>query len=136
MTALTFCKQERMVSRLLIETLFSGEHSASMARFPLRAVYMTIDRPEGAQTQPVQLLVSVSKKRFKHAVDRNRVKRQVREAYRCHKDMLQTVVPANRQLLLAFIWLSDQHLPTADVTRRIKNLLQRIAERAAKEETS
>lgn len=133
MTGQTLCKRERMVSQRLIDALFSG--SRSMAAFPLRVVYQYKERVR-EDDAAIQILVSVPKRHFKHAVDRNRVKRQVREAYRCHKDMLQTAVPANRQLLLAFIWLSDQHLPTADVTRRIKNLLQRIAERAAKEETS
>ncbi|MBP1540834.1 MAG: ribonuclease P protein component [Prevotella sp.] len=129
MTALTFCKQERMVSRQLIETLFSGEHSASMARFPLRAVYMTIDRPEGAQTQPVQLLVSVSKKRFKHAVDRNRVKRQIREAYRHHKQLLGSALPDDKQLLLALVWLTNEHKATSDVDDNVRRLMERISEK-------
>lgn len=129
MTALTFCKQERMVSRQLIETLFSGEHSASMARFPLRAVYMTIERPEGAQTQPVQLLVSVSKKRFKHAVDRNRVKRQIREAYRHHKQLLGSALPDDKQLLLALVWLTNEHKATSDVDDSVRRLMERISEK-------
>jgi ribonuclease P protein component len=78
---------------------------------------------------PVQLLISVPKKRFKHAVDRNRVKRQIREAYRLHKTILCDAVPADRQLLLAFIWLSDEHVASAEVENRVVRLMQRIAER-------
>lgn len=78
---------------------------------------------------PVQLLISVPKKRFHHAVDRNRVKRQVREVYRLHKGILYDAVPANQRLLLAFIWLSDEHFPTAEVEKRVVRLMQRIAEK-------
>ena len=116
-----------MVSMKLIETLFGGGCSQSVAAFPLQAVYMLAERqPDDA---PVQLLISVPKKRFKHAVDRNRVKRQVREAFRCHKEVLYPSVPDNQRLFLAFIWLSDEHFPSAEVEKRVVRLMQRIAER-------
>ena len=116
-----------MVSLKLIEMLFGGGCSQSVAAFPLRAVYMLAERqPDEAS---VQLLISVPKKRFKHAVDRNRVKRQVREAFRRHKDMLYPSVPDNQRLFLAFIWLADEHFPTAEVEKRVVRLMQRIAER-------
>ena len=81
----TFRKQERIVSKQLMETLFDKGDSHSLAAFPLRAIYTLTDRREGCA--PVQILISVPKKRFKHAVDRNRVKRQVREAYRQHRQI-------------------------------------------------
>ena len=121
----TFRKAERIVSRRLIEQLFTDNYS--MAAFPLRAVYQLIGRSAG--DEPVQVLVSVSKKRFRHAVDRNRIKRQVREAYRLHKQVLSDAVPSDKRLLLAFIWLSDRHLPSAGVSSRVVSLLHRIAEK-------
>ena len=125
-TAPTFKKRERIVSTQLIETLFCKGDSQSVAAYPLRAVYLqTARRPECA---PVQILVSVPKKRFKHAVDRNRVKRQIREAYRHHKALLaDSVTGEERQLLIGFIWLSDSHCPTAEVEKRVVTILQRIA---------
>ena len=78
---------------------------------------------------PVQLLVSVPKKRFHHAVDRNRVKRQIREAYRLHKDLLYQVLPDTQRLLLAFVWLSDEHKTSKEIEGRIVSLMRRIAER-------
>ena len=116
-----------MVSLKLIETLFGGGCSQSVAAFPLRAVYMLSERqPDDA---PVQLLISVPKKRFKHAVDRNRVKRQVREAFRQHKDLLNRALPDTHRLLLAFIWLSDEHRPTKEVSQRVVGLMRRIGEK-------
>ncbi len=130
-TRSTLSKRERMVSRKLIETLFGGGRSQSMVAFPLRVVYMIQERT--ANEPPVQLLVSVPKKHFKHAVDRNRVKRQVREAFRLHKQTLHDALPPTSQLLLAFVWLSDSHSPSVTVERRVVGLMQRVAERVGSE---
>jgi ribonuclease P protein component len=116
-----------MVSLKLIESLFGDGCSQSVAAFPLRAVYMLSERQTG--DAPVQLLISVPKKRFKHAVDRNRVKRQVREAFRQHKDLLWQNVPEEQCLLLAFIWLSDGHRPSKEIEGRIVTLMRRIGEK-------
>ena len=110
-----------------IEALFHEGNSRSAAAFPLRVVYMLTDAQPA--DVPVRILISVPKKRFKHAVDRNRVKRQVREAYRRHKLLLPANVPAGKQLLMAFIWLSDSHFHTPDVEQRVVNLLRRVAEK-------
>ena len=123
----TLPKGERLTGLKGIEALFHEGNSRSAAAFPLRVVYMLTDAQ--ASVAPVRLLISVPKKRFKHAVDRNRVKRQVREAYRRHKQLLQASVPAGQQLLVAFIWLSDSHFPTHDVGQRVVNLLRRVAEK-------
>ena len=78
----TLGKEERINSRLLIEKLFGGGGSRAMSAFPIRMVYMFGD---DNSLPPAAMMVSVSKRRFKHAVDRNRVKRQIREAYRKNK---------------------------------------------------
>ena len=113
-----------MVSNLLIEALFENGSSQSVSAFPLRAVYQTIERREGHA--PVQILISVPKKRFKHAVDRNRVKRQIREAYRRHKQLLWGVLADHQEMLLGFIWLSDRHYPTSDVESRVVRILEKV----------
>ena len=125
MTAPTFCKKERVVSKKLIESLFEKGDSQSLAAFPMRVVYMQVERQAGDSL--VQILISVPKKRFKHAVDRNRVKRQVRESYRLNKQIICDVIPENKQMLIAFIWLSDKHYPTNEVQKRVVTLLQKIA---------
>ena len=121
----TFRKRERMVSNLLIEALFDSGRSRSVSAFPLRAVFRTTERREGSA--PVLVLISVPKKRFRHAVDRNRVKRQIREAYRHHKELLWQQIPDDKMMLVGFVWLSGRHSPTAEVENRIVSILQRIA---------
>ena len=121
-------KRERLSGHKQIDALFGGG-SQSVTVYPIRAVYRFSACSEGQP--PVRLLVSVPKRHFKHAVDRNRVKRQLREAYRLQKQMLHEAMQAHegQELLLAFIWLSDQHEETARIMRRTGTLLQRISER-------
>ena len=123
----TFNKRERIVSRKLIEQLFSKGSSFSVSVFPLRIVVMETARME--DDIPVQVLVSVSKRHFKHAVDRNRVKRQVREAYRHHKQILTEKVQQEQTLAIAFIWLADELNESATVEKSVKRLLGKVAER-------
>ena len=113
-----------------------------MTVFPLKAVYRLIDSKSEVSTSQetltepkVQLLVSVPKKHFKRAVKRNRVKRQVREAYRKHKRLVTQSVDklTDKQLLIAFIWLSDELTDSDTIEQRVCNLLQRIGERILKD---
>lgn len=122
----TFSKEERIVSKKQIDRLFAGHGSHSKAAFPLRAVYVVEEC--GSGRAPVQVLVSVPKRKFRHAVDRNRVKRQIREAYRLNKELLTAAVPAGKALSLAFVWLADRHLPSAAVAERVRTLLTHIAQ--------
>jgi ribonuclease P protein component len=123
----TFPKSERMVSRLLMESLFGGRNSHSVVNFPLRIVYTTRERQ--LQEAPIQILVSVSKKHFKHAVDRNRVKRQIREAYRCNRQVRTEALPEGKQLLMACVWLSDEHCPSAEIESKMVSLMRRVGEK-------
>ena len=126
-------KEERISSMKLIDKLFQGGHSRSMTAFPLRLVYMKYVR-EGA-CPPAQMLVSVPKRCFKRAVKRNRVKRQVREAYRRHKHILWDAVGHNggnaewNAVAMAFIWLDDKLYDSSTVEQRVKSLLERAAEK-------
>ena len=122
-----FKKSERIVSQKVVGELFSGDGSHSQAAFPVRAVYYVGERSAGEP--PVQLLISVPKRRFKHAVDRNRVKRQLREAYRHHRQLLEEAVVDGRAIKLALIWIGDRHCPSADVEARVVGLFNRIAHR-------
>lgn len=127
-------KKERIVSQKLIDELFSSRQGHSLTAFPLRAIYINKVR-EKTDAPAVQMLVSVPKRRFKHAVDRNRVKRQVREAYRHQKAFLSEDIDQNRQIAVAFIWLSNSHCPTKTVYGRVGELLRRIRDKEEKSKT-
>ena len=124
----TFSKAERQCSNKLNERLFGGE-GKSFPAFPLRVVYMPLTEEEMAAD--VSILVSVPKKRFKRAVKRNRVKRQVREAYRRNKHILTEALAAQEgapRMALAFIWLDGKLHPSVEVEQKVKKLLHHIAE--------
>lgn len=122
----TLSKEERICSKKLINELFTG-NGRSMTAFPLRVVFMkrTIvdDQPRAA------MLVSVPKRYFKHAVDRNRVKRQVREAFRRNKSIItQNLTDDHEAVAMAFMWLTDEKFPSSEVENRMVRLLTRISE--------
>ena len=126
-------KWERICGRTLLEKLFTGGKSKSFSVFPLRVVYLLTDQPDGdlQHEAPVKMMVSVSKRHFKRAVKRNRVKRQVREAYRQNKEIVVSSMAdfPNRQLLLGFIWMSDELHDTDTVERSMQVLLKRVADK-------
>ena len=128
LSALTLCKNERMSGRTLIEKLFNGGDSHAMSAFPLRVVYMVTERKDDAIAK---ILISVPKRHFKRAVKRNRVKRQVREAFRNNKSILANafVGRENESVAIAFIWLADELYNSKEVEHKVKNLLQRLSER-------
>ena len=125
---LTLTKEERICSKKLIEALFAGNGSRSMTSYPIRAVFLEQKSAEGEP--PVQLLVSVPKRCFKRAVKRNRVKRQIREAFRRNKHVLADAVPGSgRSVAVALIWMSADLSATHLVETKVKDLLVRIKER-------
>ena len=128
--AFTFKKEERLCSKTLIDRLFNGGKSHSWAAFPLRVVYMEQERED--EKPHVQVLISVPKRCFKLAVKRNRVKRQIREAYRQQKyTLLDTLEKKpNSMMILAFIWLDTNLHDSAEVYKKVGDLLTRITEKA------
>lgn len=124
----TLRKSERTCSKIAIDNLFKGGHSRSMSAFPVRVVYLISDTP---QQEQCQIMVSVPKKCFKRAVKRNRVKRQIREAYRLNKAIVteQMKKHEGKYLTMAFIWLAPELHDTEEIKMKIKSLLGRISER-------
>ncbi len=121
----TFKKHERLCSRLLMDRLFQGDNR-SVSAYPIRAVFLPVERSE---QQGVSVLISVPKKRFHDAVDRNRVKRQLREAYRKHKHALIEQMSEREQgLLIAFVYVSPQIESTDYIEKRMTRLLGKISE--------
>ncbi len=124
----TFKKTERICSKRIIDKLFAGGNP-SIAIFPLRAVYMSVDNP----TAPVSILISVPKRRFHHAVDRNRMKRQVREAYRLNKHILtknsdRVNTGQEKGLAIAFICITDKLCSSSMVAKSVIKILRKISE--------
>lgn len=121
-------KAERMVSEKDIAALFESEDRRVAKAYPLMAVYRRTARETTAATTPVQIMLSVPKRKLKHAVDRNRVKRQLREAYRHHKTMVWPEADDTATALhIAFVWQSSELCDSATVDSMMKRVLGRVA---------
>lgn len=95
-----FPKDCRLKSSLLIKE--TVQQRRSVFSFPIKCFYRVTETP-GVSTAKAAFLVS--KKRFAHAVDRNRVKRLLREAYRLHNQAL--AIPENQTILLCWMFVGD-----------------------------
>jgi ribonuclease P protein component len=76
----TFSKEERLTGKTSIDQLFNGGKSFNL--FPFKVFYSIVENP----AEPIaRLLIAIPKKKVRHAVDRNRLRRLVREAYRLNR---------------------------------------------------
>lgn len=100
----TFSKEERLSWKRHIDLLFA--QGQSFIAFPLRVIFLPLTEPLPARSS---ILISVSKKKFKRAVKRNQVKRQVRETYRLRKpELIDTLEKNDKHLLVAFLYLDNE----------------------------
>jgi ribonuclease P protein component len=101
MERFTFHKAERLCSQKIIGELFSS--GESFLAYPFKVVFMKTELPESF---PVQAAFTVSKRNFKRAVDRNLLKRRMREAYRLNKSELYIELAAkNLQIAVMFVYV-------------------------------
>lgn len=121
----TFCKAERLNKKLIIDKLFAGGNT-SMSVFPIRVLYMPIPKDK----IPASILISVPKRKLHNATDRNRMKRQIREAYRCSKYKLwNTLENKDYSMAIAFICIADKPCNTDYIKQSIHKILKRIEEK-------
>ena len=119
----TFHKQERLCGSKLIDRLF-GEGNRQISVFPVRLVWLLADDIEG-----VQILISAPKRNFHHAVDRNRIKRQIREFYRTHSAPLKEVVDSKgKGLALAFLFNDTRLWDTEKLLPRLESAMDKLVE--------
>lgn len=114
----TLSKDERLYAEKRIEALFAG--GASFIAYPLRVVYIARENESESELPAISILISVSKKRFKRAVKRNRVKRLIREAYRLNKkELIDFARQSGKSFDIAFLYLKSE-LPTyAEIEKAI-----------------
>ena len=132
---LTFGKQEKLCAKRAIDRLFVGGNSRSVVAFPIRLVYVPVEREQDESL--LKVLVTVSKKHFKHAVDRNRTKRLLREAWRLHRNEILQLLRLKQTggLDVALIWLDDKLWTAKDVDNRMSLLLKRLSDKLSEQLT-
>ncbi|OBX26599.1 ribonuclease P protein component [Gelidibacter algens] len=112
----SFKKTEKLKSQKLIEKLFSD--GKSVAAYPLRLVYIKTSFDDAAK---IKAGVSVSKRHFKKAVDRNRIKRLMREAYRLNKSKYFNNIPDQYAFMILYTGKSDIDFKT--ISKKMNTLM-------------
>jgi len=119
----TFKKEERLCNKKLIDELF--HNGSSFLCYPFKASWLVIDEPRQI---PAQILFSVSKKRFKRAVDRNLVKRRMREAYRLNKQqqLYNLLNSAGKKIALSVGYIGKEIAPYELMEKKMLKLLTQL----------
>jgi len=125
----TFKKEERLCNKKLIEELF--HNGSSFLLYPFRIVWLKQVLPVAV---PAQVLINVPKRRFKRAVDRNLIKRRVRESYRLNKSagLYVFLNEHSCQLLIAFQYVGKDIADFEHIDRKLKQVLLQLKEACSK----
>ncbi|MDU8884703.1 ribonuclease P protein component [Yeosuana sp. MJ-SS3] len=112
---LSYSNKEKLKSKKLIGQLFA--EGKSITNFPLRLIYLETHFEDGSK---IKTGVSVSKKKFKRAVDRNRIKRLLREAYRLEKQTYFNNITT--QYAFMILYIGNEKPSFEKVSKKMKNL--------------
>lgn len=119
----TYPKKEKLKSRIAIEELFTT--GKTVTKYPLRMVYVQIANDDNL---PLKVGVSVSKRHYKKAVDRNYFKRLLREAYRLNKHMLLDHITEDKPYSMMLFYQSKDRLTFQEINHKMVKLFEKFIE--------
>lgn len=121
----SFHHTERLKSRKTIGLLFKGSGGQSYVAYPFRVVWILLD--DGIHSDfPAQVALSVSKRTFKTAVERNRLKRQIREAYRLHKhELYEKLTAADHRIALMLMYIAKEPVPFDEIEKGVMKVVRK-----------
>lgn len=121
----SFPKKEKLKRKKLIEQLFEG--GKGISSYPVKLIYLRTELPEDVQ---IQAGVTVSKRNFKRAVQRNRIKRLLRESYRLNKHLVFNNIEGNFAFL--FLYIGKEMPEYEQVEASVKAVLHKFVEKNGK----
>ncbi len=119
----SFKKEERLSSKKIIKELF--DKGSSFYLFPFKVIYLEnhFSNPDAPQAH--QVLITVPKRKFKKAVARNKIRRQIKECYRLQKHLFAPNT-LQKSFWIAFIYTTDKTLPYSTISPKLKLVLERL----------
>ena len=125
-TKLSYPKHEKLKSRKRIAELFTEGNVVKA--YPIRIHYLISPRNE--EKSNIQVGVSVSKRNFKKAPDRNKIKRQLREAYRLHQQLIKEVLAIGDERILSMmiIYGSKEFLGQETINAKITKAFKKLGD--------
>lgn len=122
----TFKKEERLKSRKIIKNLF--ESGKIIHQYPFKVLYFIEKNKENKY--PAQIAISVSKRNFKRAVDRNSIKRKIRESYRRNKQVLYNeLIKSDQNLYFFVIYTAKNDIDYSELDKSVKFLIKKISDK-------
>lgn len=119
--ATTFGKEERLCSRRLIDQLYTDGHR--LMAFPYSVQWMVVDGDMAAQ-QTCQVMIVAPKRKFHHAVDRNRVRRLTRECWRARKEQLYGFLDGQgMSIVLSLVYIHNEIMTFDQLGHKMDKLI-------------
>lgn len=119
-------KSEKLCSKIEIEKLYAK--GTSLIAYPLRAVYLAVSAGNDGHPVAARFLISIPKKRIRHAVGRVLLRRRTREAYRLSRALLEPVTSQGKTVLIGFNWVANEERDYATIEHSMRVLLGKIAD--------
>ena len=116
----TFSKNERLCSKILIDRLIETGKSFNLS--PYRITWM----PIAESSAPIKVVISIPKRSFKKAVDRNRLKRQTREIYRKQKQKVYDGL-GEKKILVMIVYTAKTKIEFKELELKLKEALERLS---------
>jgi ribonuclease P protein component len=129
MSNFKFPKSERLTNKKKFEQLF--ESGKTVKAFPFKLIYIT--EPATEQEPPLQLAFTVPKRSFKKAVDRNYIRRRMKEAFRLNNSLLKENIDLNKNHLYAIlIYTNRDKMAYHAIEKAWKKLVQKLLDELQK----
>ncbi len=118
-----FGKKERLSSHSLIQKLVEKGKSFKVFPFYVKWTYVDIN------VAPVQVTFSVSKKKYKRAVDRNLIKRKCKEAYRLQKNpLIEKINGQNKNIIIIISYINKEIVEYEKIEKAIEKIISTLIE--------